>query len=390
MKLSNLAYLIKPSATLSITAKAKEMKKQGLDVVSLAAGEPDFDTPLNIKQKAKEAIDQGFTKYTPSSGILELKKAICDKFLKENNLIYQPSQILVSNGAKQALAIIILTLVGKGDEVIIPSPYWVSYEEMVKIAGAKPKIIKTKDGYFKLDPDSFKKAINKKTRVLILNSPLNPVGAVYDLKELKEIADICLKNNIFVLSDEVYEKLVYEKKHISIASLGEKIKKLTIIVNGVSKTYSMTGWRIGYAAAEEEIIQAATRIQDHLSSNPCSISQKAALEALTGSQESVLKMVREYKKRRDFLVAELNKIKGIKAFKPDGAFYVFADVSKLYNKKIKNSFDFSKELLEKFYVAVIPGSAFGNDNFIRLSFATAHDQIKKAVERIKQFCQELN
>jgi aspartate aminotransferase len=387
MKISTLAKNIAPSATLSITAKAKEMKKQGVDVVSFAAGEPDFDTPLSIKEAAKKAIDEGFTKYTATSGILELKEVITKKLLKENNLQYSPKEILVTNGAKQALFNIIMTLVDKDDEVIVPVPYWVSYVEMIKMAQGKPVFLKTKD--FIVDPDLLEKTITKKTKLLILNSPNNPTGAVYDEKILEKIAKICVKHNLLVISDEIYEKLVYDKKHVSIASLSKKIKNLTVVINGVSKTYAMTGWRIGYAAGPEEVIKAATKIQDHSTSNPSSISQKAALAALTLEQNEVTKMVLEYKKRRDFMMSGLSLIKNIYPFYPHGAFYVFVNVKKLYQKEIKNSVDFCQRLLDEAYVAAIPGAAFGDDSYIRLSFATDIQSIKKGLERLKNFCERI-
>lgn len=388
MKLSKRVINIKPSLTLSITAKAKEMKKQGIDVISLGAGEPDFDTMTHIKYAAKKAIDDGFTKYTPTSGIIELKEAIVRKLYEENKLSYKPANILVSNGAKQALFNIIMSLIDEGDEVIIPVPYWVSYSEIVKLALGKPVFLKTKN--FRINPRDLENAITSKTKMLILNSPNNPTGVVYDEKELKEIAKICVKHNIIVLSDEIYEKLVYGKKHISIASFNKNIFKLTIVINGVSKSYAMTGWRIGYAAGDEEVIKAATKLQDHTTSNPSSISQKAALAALEGDQDHIPKMVYEYKKRRDFMVDRLNKIDGVYALRPEGAFYVFADVSKLYGKDITGSVDFCEKLLERANVAAIPGAAFGDDRFIRLSYAAAMVNIQRAMDRIAKFCQPLS
>jgi len=387
MKLSKRAQNIKPSLTLSITAKAKEMKKQGLDVVSFGAGEPDFDTMLPIKEAAKRAIDEGFTKYTATSGIIELKEAVCAKFRRDNWLDYEPKNIIVSTGAKQSLFNMIMVLVDPGSEVIIPVPYWVSYEEMVKIAEGKCVFLKTNN--FKINPQDLEKAITSKTRMLILNSPTNPTGVVYDEKELKQIAAICLRHNICILSDEIYEKLIYGKKHVSIASINEKIKKLVIVVNGVSKTYAMTGWRIGYAAGEEEIIKAATRLQDHTTSNPSSISQKAALAALNGSEDHVAKMVYEYKKRRDFMIERLNRIEGMIASRPDGAFYVFANVSNFYGGQVNGSMEFCQKLLEDAYVAAIPGIAFGDDRFIRLSFATGMEHIKRGLERVGKFVEKI-
>jgi aspartate aminotransferase len=387
MKLSKRAQNINPSLTLSITAKAKEMKKQGLDVVSFGAGEPDFDTMFHIKEAAKKAIDEGFTKYTATSGIIELKEAICAKFRRDNWLDYEPKNIIVSTGGKQSLFNMVMVMVNPGDEVIIPVPYWVSYEEMVKIAEGKCVFLKTNN--FKINPNDLEKVITPKTKMLIFNSPSNPTGVVYDEKELKQIAAICLKHNICILSDEVYEKLIYGKKHISIASVNEKIKKLTIVINAVSKSYAMTGWRIGYAAAEEEIVKAATRLQDHTTSNPTSISQKAALAAINGPEDHMAKMAYEYKKRRDFMVDRLNRIEGIIAPRPDGAFYVFANVSKFYGAEVKGSMDFCKKLLEDAYVAVIPGLAFGDDRYIRLSFATGMDHIKRGLDRLDKFCEKL-
>lgn len=387
MKLSKRAIAINPSLTLSITAKAKEMKKQGLDVVSFGAGEPDFDTMFHIKEAAKKAIDEGFTKYTASSGIIELKEAICAKFRRDNWLDYEPKNIIVSTGGKQALFNMIMVTVDPGDEVIIPVPYWVSYEEMVKLAEGKCVFLKTNN--FKINIQDLQKAITPKTKMLILCSPSNPTGVVYEEKELKQIASICLKNNIYILSDEIYEKLIYGKKHVSIASINEKIKKLTIVINGVSKSYAMTGWRIGYAAAEEEIVKAATRLQDHTTSNPTSISQKAALAAINGPEDHVAKMVYEYKKRRDFMVERLNRIDGIIATRPDGAFYIFANVSKFYSDEVKGSIVFCQRLLEDAYVAVVPGIAFGDDRFIRLSFATGMEHIKRGLDRMEKFCEKI-
>lgn len=382
--ISDRTKRITPSATLAISAKAAEMKRNGIDVVSFGAGEPDFDTPDHIKKAAIAAIKAGFTKYTPTSGIPELKEAIIEKFDKDNGLIYTPKQILVGNGAKQCLYNIIQALINPGDEVIIPVPYWVSYEEMVKLADGKCVFVPSgKD--FKIRPVSLKKYISKKTKALILNSPSNPTGIVYDKHELAAIAKICIEENLFVISDEIYEKLIYGKKHVSIASLGKAIIDLTIVVNGVSKTYAMTGWRIGYCGGPEDIIQAAGSLQDHTTSNPNSIAQKAALSALTGSLNNVSVMKKEYVRRRDYMVERLNKMKGISAQLPDGAFYVFPNVSKLYSRKMRDSASFCEQLLTTFHVAAVPGSAFGDDRCIRLSFATSMEQIKKGLDRIERF-----
>lgn len=380
---------ISASPTLAITATVNKMKREGIDVISFAAGEPDFDTPKHIKREAINAINQGFTKYTATSGIIELKLAICEKFKKDNNLIYKPENILVSSGTKQCLYNLIQVLVNPNDEVLIPIPYWVSYGEMVKLAGGKCIFLKP-NIRLKITASQIERSITPKTKALILNSPSNPSGIVYDKKELEEIARVCVRHNILVISDEIYEKLIYGKKHYSIASINNKINKLTVTVNGVSKSYAMTGWRIGYCAGSKEIIQTASSLQDHSTANPNSIAQKAALAALTGNEECIQEMVREYKKRRDYMIDRLSNIKGIKADMPDGAFYVFADVSKLYNKNIADSVSFCLALLNKFFVGAIPGSAFGDDRYIRLSFATSLENIKEGVLRIEKFANFLS
>lgn len=385
--ISDRAQHINPSLTLAISAKAKEMKAKGIDVISFGAGEPDFDTPEHIKKAAIQAIQNGFTKYTTTSGIIELKEAICKKFERDNNLRYKTENILVSTGAKQCLYNLIQVLINPGDRVILPVPYWVSYEEMVKLAGGKCDIIQTK--HFRLDPEDLKKNITKKTKLLILNSPSNPTGYVYSKDELQEIAKICVEKNMYVISDEIYEPLIYEKKHISIAELGEDIKKLTIVVNGVSKAYSMTGWRLGYCAGEKDIIRGAALLQDHLTSNANSIAQKAAVEALNGPQEVVDMMREVYKKRRDYIVGRLKNIPKLAVSIPDGAFYVFVDVSRLYKGTITTSGEFCKQLLEKKYVAAVPGSAFGDDRFIRLSYATSDENIRKGIDRLEEFVYDI-
>jgi aspartate aminotransferase len=380
---------ISASQTLAITALVNKMKKEGEDVISFAAGEPDFDTPKHIKQAGITAINQGFTKYTATSGIIELKLAICEKFKKDNNLIYKPENILVSNGTKQCLYNLIQVLVNPDDEVLIPIPYWVSYEEMVKLAEGRCVFLKP-NKQLKITANQIERSISAKTKVLILNSPSNPSGVVYDKKELEEIARVCVKRNIIVISDEIYEKLIYGKIHYSIASFNSEINKLTMGVNGVSKSYAMTGWRIGYCAGPKEIIETASSLQDHSTANPNSIAQKAALAALTGSEECIQEMVKEYRKRRDYIIARLRTIKGIKVDMPDGAFYAFADVSKLYNKNVAVSVIFCTALLKQFFVGAIPGSAFGDDRFIRLSFATSLENIKEGVQRIEKFANLLS
>lgn len=395
MSISKKVSQISPSPTLGITAKAKKMQAEGINVIGFGAGEPDFDTPLNIKEAAKIAIDKGFTKYTPTAGIKELKDAICAKFKKDNNLEYSPDEIIVSCGAKHSIFNIIVTLCDEGDEVILPSPYWVSYPEMIKIAGAKAVILNTtKERSFKITPEQLEKAITHNTKLLILNSPSNPTGMVYSEKELEELSRIITKAGIYCISDEIYEKVIYEKPHISIASLGEYIKKRTIVVNGVSKAYSMTGWRIGYAAGPKEIIQAMSNLQDHSTSNPTSIAQAAALEALTGGQDDLKKMVVEFRKRRDYMVQRINSIPGLHTLTPEGAFYCWVDISGildkcLNDKRIKDSLELTDLLLAYAQVAVVPGCVFGDDNYIRLSYATSIENIIEGMSRIDKFVSRL-
>lgn len=397
MSLSRRVSMISPSPTLAITAKANKMKAEGIDVIGFGAGEPDFDTPSNIKEAAKKALDKGFTKYTPTSGIKELKDAIRQKFKDDNNLEYSSDEILVSCGAKHSIFNAILTLCDEGDEVILPSPYWVSYLEMIKVAGAAPVIIKTTQGAdFKITARQLKEAITSKTKLFILNSPSNPTGMIYNKDELGALSRIITEAKIYCISDEIYEKIIYDGlKHISIASLGDELKKLTIVVNGVSKTYSMTGWRIGYAAGPKEIIQAMSNLQDHSTSNPTSIAQFASVEALKGSQEVLKEMIGAFLERRNFMVERINSIKGIKCLKPQGAFYVFVDISDIMGKKfngqvVRDSFSFTELLLENGKVAVVPGGVFGNDSFIRLSYATALTNIKNGLDRIAKFVAQLH
>ncbi len=395
MFMSKRISQISPSPTLSITAKAKKMQAEGINVIGFGAGEPDFDTPVNIKEAAKKAIDKGFTKYTPTAGTKELKDAICAKFKKDNNLEYLPDEIIVSCGAKHSIFNIILTLCDEDNEVIVPSPYWVSYPEMIKVAGAKAVILNTtKESGFKITPEQLEKAIKPDTKLLILNSPSNPTGMVYSESELKELSRIITKTGIYCISDEIYEKVIYDQQHVSIASLGEEIKKKTIVVNGASKAYSMTGWRIGYAAGPKEIVQAMSNLQDHSTSNPTSIAQVASVEALTGSQDDLKKMVIEFKKRRDFMVDRVNAITGIRTIKPQGAFYCWVDISGILQKsangkKIMNSMDLTDALLNGAHVAVVPGGVFGDDNYIRLSYATSMENIIEGLNRIERFINKL-
>lgn len=391
MEIASRVKNISPSPTLAITAMAKKLKAEGKDILSFGAGEPDFDTPQNIKDKAIDAIQSGFTKYTDVGGTNELKEAICRKFQSENNLTYTKKEILVSCGAKHSLYNIFQAILNPGDKVIIPCPYWVSYPEMVSLAGGKPVILKTKEkNGFKITADELKKKINKKVKALIINSPGNPTGMIYTKEELLAVAQAAVENKITVVSDEIYEKIVYNgTQHVSIASLNPEIKQQTIVVNGASKSYSMTGWRIGYAAGPENIIKAMDNIQSHSTSNPTSISQKAALESINGSQEFVGKMVTAFKDRRDYMVLRLNKIKGISCLMPQGAFYAFPNIKRLFGKKfndreIKSSLDMTGFLIEEMNVAVVPGIAFGDDNYIRLSYATSMENIQNGLDRIEQ------
>jgi len=394
--LSSRARGLKPSPTLAINAKAKAMQAQGIHVISFGAGEPDFDTPENIKRAAVKAIEEGFTKYTPVGGIDELKDAIIQKFQRDNQLTYKRSQILVSCGGKHSFYNLAQALFDQGDEVIIPAPYWVSYPPMVELADATPVIVKTKEeNGFRLTPEDLKKAITPKTKALILNSPSNPTGGAYQKEDLERIAEIVLSKQLFVISDEIYEKIVYDDfKFVSIASLSEEVKSRTIIVHGVAKTYAMTGWRIGYTAGPEEIISAMNNIQSQSTSNPTSIAQKASVEALMGPQEDVKKMVKAFHERRNYIVDRLNKIKGVTCFKPLGAFYVFPNFSSYYEKsyqgkRISNSTELADYFLDVAKVAVVPGVEFGDDAFERLSFATSMENIKEGLDRIEEALKNL-
>jgi aspartate aminotransferase len=396
MKLAKRVTFISPSPTLAITAKANRMRAEGINVIGFGAGEPDFDTPLNIKAAAKQALDDGFTKYTPTSGTKELKEAICKKFKNDNGLDYSPDEIIVSCGAKHSIFNIIMALCDEGDDIIIPSPYWVSYPEMARIAQGSPVILKTTaESGFKVKPQQLKEAITPKTRAFILNSPSNPTGMVYTKEELCAIAKIIAEKKIWCISDEIYEKIVYENyRHYSIAALEPKVKPLTLTVNGVSKSYSMTGWRIGYMAGPKELIQAISNLQDHSTSNPASISQKAALEALQGPQEDLEMMLKSFAERREYIVSRINSIPLISCLKPQGAFYVFVDVSRILKKefqgkKIADSLALTDILLTEAKVAVVPGSVFGDDNFIRLSYATSMENLTDGLNSIEQFIKKL-
>ena len=384
---------IKPSPTIAVTQKARELRAAGKDVVGLGAGEPDFDTPDNIKKAAIKAIKSGDTKYTAVDGTPALKKAIVSKFKRENKLNYSIDQITVGTGGKQVLYNAFMATLNKGDEVIIPAPFWVSYPDMVLLAGGKPKIVKcTEQEGFKLTAKKLKKAISKKTKWVILNSPSNPTGAGYSKKEIQELAKILIKNkNVYILSDDIYEHVKYDNFNFFTIAQISKLKNRTLTMNGVSKSYAMTGWRIGYAAGPEDIIKAIRKIQSQSTSNPSSISQAAAVEALNGTQGFIKKRSNAFKQRRDFVVKSLNHIKGISCLTPNGAFYVFPSCKGLLNKKtkLKTDTDFVQKLLEKSNVAVVQGSAFGLEGYFRISYATSMKNLKKAMERIKSFCESL-
>ena len=391
---SNSLKRIKPSPTIAVTSKAREMRAAGKDVIGLGAGEPDFDTPDNIKEAAIEAIRKGDTKYTAVDGTPALKKAIQAKFSRENDLSYELDQISVGTGGKQVLYNAFMATINKGDEVIIPAPYWVSYPDIVLLAGGKPKIIKCDEkNNFKLTPEKLKKAVSKKTKWIIINSPSNPTGSGYTKDEIIALSKILIKyKNLYILSDDIYEHITYDGfKFFTIAQI-EKLKSRTLTMNGVSKSYSMTGWRIGYAAGPKEIIKAMAKIQSQSTSNPTSISQAAAVEALNGTQDFISLRSNSFKERRNFVVDSLNNIKGISCLSPEGAFYVFPNCKKLLNKKtkLKTDKDFVEKLLEKAEVAVVQGSAFGLDGYFRISYATSMENLKKAMQRIKTFCDSLN
>ena len=384
---------IKPSPTIAVTQKARELRAAGKDVIGLGAGEPDFDTPDNIKKAAIKAIKSGDTKYTAVDGTPALKKAIVSKFKRENKLNYSTEQITVGTGGKQVLYNAFMATLNKGDEVIIPAPFWVSYPDMVLLAGGKPKIVKcTEQEGFKLTAKKLKKAISKKTKWVILNSPSNPTGAGYSKKEIQDLAKILIKNkNVYILSDDIYEHVKYDNFNFFTIAQISKLKNRTLTMNGVSKSYAMTGWRIGYAAGPEDIIKAIRKIQSQSTSNPSSISQAAAVEALNGTQGFIKKRSNAFKQRRDFVVKSLNNIKGISCLTPNGAFYVFPSCKGLLNKKtkFKTDTDFVKKLLEKSNVAVVQGSAFGLDGFFRISYATSMKNLKQAMDRIESFCESL-
>ena len=391
---SNSLKRIKPSPTLAVTQKARELKAEGKDIIGLGAGEPDFDTPKNIKQAAIDAINRGETKYTSVDGTPKLKAAIVDKFKRENTLNYELNEISVGTGGKQIIYNAMMATINQGDEVIIPAPYWVSYPDIVLLAGGITKIVKCSEkNNFKITPDELKKNITKKTKWIIINSPSNPTGSGYTRKELEALGDVLKKNeNVFILSDDIYEHITYDDfEFFTIAQIKE-LKDRTLTMNGVSKSYAMTGWRIGYGAGPKDIIKAMAKLQSQSTTNPSSISQAAAVEALNGTQDFIKTRSESFKERRDFVVKYINSIKGLSCLKPNGAFYVFPNCQKFLGKKtkLKTDKDFVEKLLEESLVAVVQGSAFGLSGYFRISYATSMDNLKKALERIKSFCESLS
>ena len=397
MELSRKAQAIEPSLTLAITAKAKEMKEKGIDVISFSAGEPDFNTPKNIINAAIKAMEDGNTKYTSVNGILQLREAICKKFKDDNGLEYNPSQIVVSTGAKQSLANTFLAILNPGDEVIVSTPYWVSYPELIKLADGKPVFVEGDEkSNYKFTKENLEKAVTAKTKAIVLNTPNNPTGTIYNKEELEVIADFAKKYDIIIISDEMYEKLIYDNEnHISIASLSKDAYERTIVINGLSKSYAMTGWRLGYCAASEKIAKLMISIQSHVTSNVCSITQYAALEALSGPQDEITKMINEFEKRRNYMINRIESIDNLSIVKPKGAFYIMINIENCLGKEINgkilnDSMEFCASLLENEKLAVIPGKAFGLNNYIRVSYATSMEAIKEGLNRIESFIKKLN
>ncbi len=397
MNVSNKALGIAPSVTLEIDAKAKKMKADGLDVVGFGAGEPDFNTPRHVIEAAVKAMDEGKTRYTPASGTIELRRAICDKLLRDNGLSYTPDQIVVSNGAKHSLFNAFQAILNPGDEVLLPAPYWVSYYEQIKMADGVPvPVMSTQEEGFVVSFEALDAAVTPKTKALLLNSPSNPTGMVYSKEQLQAVANIALKHDLYIISDEIYESLVYDgTRHISIASLSPEIQERTILVNGLSKAYAMTGWRIGYTASNTTLAKVMGNYQSHSTSNPNSIAQAAGIAALTGNKDELNEMVRQFSERREYMVNRVNAIPGFKALMPKGAFYVFVNISGVFGKhtpagaEINSALDFSKYLLEDKLCAVVPGEAFGDARYMRLAYATDMNSIKKGLDRIEEFVREL-
>ena len=397
MKLSKIAAQAQPSATLSIASKAKKLAKDGVDVVMFTVGEPDFDTPETIKQAAHLAIQAGYTKYTPAAGLPELRQAIAGKLRRDNGLEYGPEQVIVSNGAKQVLYLIMLCLVGPGDDVLIPAPYWVSYPDQARMCGARPVPIDcTHSEGLRLTAPLLRAALTSRSKLLVLNSPCNPTGSVLDERELREIVEVALEHDLWILSDEIYEKLIYDgAEHVSAASFSDRAYEHVVTVNGVSKTYAMTGWRIGYAAGPKAVIEAASHLQSNMTSAPNTIAQKAALEAITGPQESVAEMRDTFRERRDLMLDLLKEVPGVTCTKPQGAFYAFPDVSTVLGKtyggrRVGNSVELAEALLQEVALAVVPGLPFGAEGYIRLSYAVSTESIEKGVERLAGFVRSAN
>lgn len=392
MKLSKRAIEITPSSTLAIKVKAKELGKQGHDVIDLSTGEPDFNTPEPILRAAEEAMRAGYTKYTPAGGIPELKAAIAEKFERDNGLVYRPEQIIVTVGAKHALYNLFQVLLDPGDEVIIPAPYWVSYIDQVKLACGTPVIVYGDESRsFKITPEQLRKAITPRTRAFLINTPSNPTGIVYSREELEALGRVCLERGLVIISDEIYEHLIYDDEfHVSIAQLGPEFYESTVVINGVSKAYSMTGWRIGYAAGNAEVIQAMARLSSHSTSNPTSVAQYAALAALTGSQEPVRIMREAFRERRDYVLQRIGRIEGLQCQKPQGAFYAFVNVRDSIDAsgQFRDADEWARALLDENFVAVVPGSGFGSKDHIRISYATSLDQLEKAMDRIERFVEK--
>ena len=393
LRISEKAKSISPSPTLAIDSKFKQMKQQGIPVVGFGAGEPDFDTPDNIKEAGITAIQENFTRYTPASGTIDLKRAICCKVKADTGLEYTTDNVIVCNGGKHALTNTFMAILNPGDEVIIPAPYWVSYPEMVKMADGVPVYIDTKEeDDFKFSIAQLKAACTEKTRALVLNTPSNPTGMVYNEEELKAIAEFAVAHQIYIIFDEIYEKLIYEGKHVNIATLNDEARKLTIIINGMAKTYAMTGWRIGYAVAEAPIIKAMSNIQSHATSNPNSIAQRASVEAINGDQSIIDVMKQEYVKRRDYMVERINSIDGLSCRVPHGAFYIFMNVKEVLNKEhygkmIRTASDLCEDILERALVAMVPSEGFGIDGYVRLSYATSMEVIQTGLDRIEAYLQ---
>ena len=391
LRISNKAKTISPSPTLAIDSKFKQMKQQGVPVVGFGAGEPDFNTPDNIKTAGIKAIENNIPRYTPASGTVDLKKAICEKVKKDTGLDYDISNVIVSNGGKHALTNVFMAILNPGDEVVIPTPYWVSYPEMVKMADGTPVFLETtEENNFKFNVEQLKAVVTDKTRALVLNTPSNPTGMVYTREELQAIADFAVEKEIFVVFDEIYEKLIYEGEHVNIATLGDAIKELTIIVSGMAKTYAMTGWRIGYTVADSRIVKAMSNMQSHATSNPNSIAQAASVEALNGDQSIIDIMKAEYVKRRDYMVERINSIDGLSCKKPNGAFYIFMNVKDVlgkehYGKMINTASDLCDDILDRALVAMVPSEGFGIDGYVRLSYATSMEVITAGLDRIEQY-----